>query len=197
MRLCTACHCRLKSISLPAIINFIRDMKKYFIFVAFAIFLFSCGRTADSGGVLSVDELSSVIEEMESGDTLSVRGFCVDVCSSGANHITLVGEDSTKAIMAVADGKLTSFKDEYKYQYVTVTGVLNEQRVDSTFLADWEYRLDESLKAPDGGNPEAVAQLKEQIYWLRDSIAARYARSGKNYWSNYTIEAFDCSADEE
>ena len=68
--------------------------------------------------------------------------------------------------------------------------------MDSVFLADWEYRLDESLKAPDGGNPEAVAVLKEQITALRDSIAARFARTGKNYWSNYTIEAYSYEPEE-
>ena len=44
--------------------------------------------------------------------------------------------------------------------------------------------------------PEAVAVLKEQITALRDSIAARFARTGKNYWSNYTIEAYSYEPEE-
>ena len=151
----------------------------------------SCGNTSrNARQTISMEDLANVIEEMKSGDTLSVKGFCVDVCLQGANHITLVSDDSLQAINVIADEDLVSFDEELKYSYVTVEGVLNEQRVDSVFLADWEYRLDESLKAPDGGNPEAVAVLKEQITALRDSIAARFARTGKNYWSNYTIEAY-------
>ena len=151
----------------------------------------SCGNTSrNAGQTISMEDLANVIEEMKSGDTLSVKGFCVDVCLQGANHITLVSDDSLQAINVIADEDLVSFDEGLKYSYVTVEGVLNEQRVDSVFLADWEYRLDESLKAPDGGNPEAVAVLKEQITALRDSIAARFARTGKNYWSNYTIEAY-------
>lgn len=151
----------------------------------------SCGSSqGKERKTVSMDELSEVIENMKSGDTLSLRGFCTDVCLQGANHITLVSDDSLNAINVIADGDLVSFDEGLKYSYVTVEGVLNEQKVDSAFLADWEYRLDESLKAPDGGNPEAVAVLKEQISALRDSIAARFARTGKNYWSNYTIEAY-------
>lgn len=167
-------------------------MKKFLFVFAVSAVIAACGGRQDEGAAVSVDELSSMIEDMQSGDSLVVRGFCTDVCSSGANHMTLAGEDSTNAIMVLADGKVLSFPDEAKYQYVTVYGVLNEQRVDSTFLNDWEYRLDESLKGPNG-NPPAVAQLKEQIAELRDSISCRYARTGKNYWSNYTIEAYSYS----
>ena len=157
----------------------------------------SCGNTSRNGRqTISMEDLANVIEEMKSGDTLSVKGFCVDVCLQGANHITLVSDDSLQAINVIADEDLVSFDEGLKYSYVTVEGVLNEQRVDSVFLADWEYRLDESLKAPDGGNPEAVAVLKEQITALRDSIAARFARTGKNYWSNYTIEAYSYEPEE-
>ena len=174
--------------------------RRIFFFVAAvsaAVMAVSCVNTSrNSRETIGMEELAKVIEDMKSGDTLSVRGFCVDVCLQGANHITLVSDDSLNAINVIADGDLVSFDEGLKYSYVTVEGVLNEQRVDSVFLADWEYRLDESLKAPDGGNPEAVAVLKEQITALRDSIAARFARTGKNYWSNYTIEAYSYEPEE-
>jgi len=37
--------------------------------------------------------------------------------------------------------------------------------------------------------------LKVQIEALRDSIDARFARNGKEYWSNYTLEVFSYEAD--
>jgi hypothetical protein len=135
-----------------------------------------------------------MVEDMQDGDALSVRGFCVDVCNSGASHITLVGEDTTQMIAAVASKDLGSFDETIKYQYVTVNSVLKEQRVDRAFLDNWEYRLDESLKGPNG-NPEAVAQLKIQIAALRDSIDARAARCGKEYWSNYTLKVISYEAE--
>ena len=144
---------------------------------------------------ISVDRLAQVIEQMQEGDTLSVRGFCVDVCNSGASHITLAGEDTTQMIAAVAAKELGSFDESIKYQYITVQSILHEQKVDRAFLDNWEYRLDESLKGPNG-NPEAVAMLKQQILALRDSIDARQARCGKEYWSNYTLEVISYEADE-
>ena len=143
---------------------------------------------------ISVDQLAASIEGMAEGDTLAVRGFCVDVCNSGASHITLAGEDSTQMIAAVASKELGSFDENIKYQYIIVNSILHEQKVDRAFLDNWEYRLDESLKGPNG-NPPAVAQLKEQIAALRDSIDARYARCGKEYWSNYTLEVISYEAE--
>lgn len=154
----------------------------------------SCAQTKKTESI-SVDELAKIIEQMQDGDTLSVRGFCVDVCNSGASHITLAGEDSTQMIAAVAARDLGSFDESIKYQYITVQSILHEQKVDRAFLDNWEYRLDESLKGPNG-NPEAVAMLKEQITALRDSIDARQTRCGKEYWSNYTLEVISYEADE-
>lgn len=165
----------------------------FFNTLIFTIGLASCAGQTHVNSI-SVDELSAAIEQMEDGDTLSVRGFCVDVCNSGSSHITLAGEDSTQMIAAVASRDLGSFDETIKYQYVTVSSILHEQRVDKAFLDNWEYRLDESLKGPDG-NPEAVAQLKLQIVALRDSIDARAARCGKEYYSNYSLEVISYETD--
>ncbi len=159
-----------------------------------AALLLSCAGGNRNVSVISVDELGEKVENMADGDSLSVKGFCTDVCNSGSSHITLEGEDGKNAIAAIADRKLGSFAEDIKYKYVTVNGVLREQKVDRAFLDNWEYRLDESLKG-DKGNPEAVAMLKNQIAALRDSIDARFARNGKEYWSNYTIEAYGYEAE--
>lgn len=170
-------------------------MKLRHLFTALAacIAIVSCVETKKTSSI-SVDELAQMVEDMQDGDTLSVRGFCVDVCNSGSSHITLAGEDTTQMIAAVASKDLGSFDETIKYQYVTVNSVLMEQRVDRAFLDNWEYRLDESLKGPNG-NPEAVAQLKIQIAVLRDSIDARAARCGKEYWSNYTLKVISYEAE--
>lgn len=156
-----------------------------------AALLISC---SGDKSVLSVDELAGVIEQMQDGDTLAVRGYCTYVCTSGASHITLAGEDDTNMISAHASRNMDAFDAGLKDRYVTVTSILHEQKVDRAFLDNWEYRLDESLKGPNG-NPPAVAQLKLQIEALRDSIDARYARCGKEYWSNYTLEVISYEAE--
>lgn len=169
------------------------NINKLIISAAALIAAISCTQTRKTESI-SIDRLSQIIEQMQDGDTLTVRGFCTDVCNSGASHITLAGEDTTQMIAAVASKELGSFDESIKYQYVTVNSILHEQKVDRAFLDNWEYRLDESLKGPNG-NPEAVAMLKEQIAALRDSIDARQARCGKEYWSNYTLKVISYEVD--
>lgn len=170
------------------------NFNKLFITATALFAIIACTQTRKTESI-SIDHLSQIIEQMQDGDTLTVRGFCTDVCNSGASHITLVGEDTTQMIAAVASKELGSFDESIKYQYVTVNSILREQKVDRSFLDNWEYRLDESLKGPNG-NPEAVAMLKVQIAALRDSIDARQARCGKEYWSNYTLKVISYEVDE-
>lgn len=174
---------------------YMRKIAEIFVIACIGTAFFACSGNHGKKNVIGVDQLGSLVEDMQDGDSLSVRGFCSDVCQSGAGHITLVGESEANAIAAIAGEKLVSFKDDVTYKYVTVNGILREQKVDRAFLDDWEYRLDESLKGPNG-NPAAVAQLKEQIAALRDSIDARFARNGKEYYSNYTIEVYSYETEE-
>lgn len=104
-----------------------------------------------------------------------------------------MGSDTTQVIEALADERMQSFDPLISNRTVAVEGVVAEQRVELPFLDDWEMRLDASIEGGKG-NPEAVAVLKGQIRELRDSIAARRAREGKEYWSIYRIETFACHA---
>lgn len=141
---------------------------------------------------LTVDELLSTAETRV-GDTVRVEGLCVSTCGHGSTHITLMGSDTTQMIEALADDKMRSFDPAISNRTVAVEGILAERRVELPFLADWEAKLDASIEGGKG-NPEAVAMLKGQIRELRDSIAARKARDGKEYWSIYHIETFACHA---
>lgn len=122
------------------------------------------------------------------GDTVSLQGLCLNVCGHGSNHVTLMGDDTTQMIEAMADDALQSFSPDVVNSMITVKGVVNEEKIDTIFLNDWEFKLDESLKGTNG-NPEAVAVMKVQIREIRDSIASRNIREGKNYWSIYKIIA--------
>ena len=116
---------------------------------------------------LTVDELLASAES-RIGDTIRVEGLCVSTCGHGSTHITLMGSDTTQMIEALADDKMRSFDPTISNRTVAVEG-----------------------------NPEAVAVLKKQIRELRDSIAARKARDGKEYWSIYRIETFACHATDD
>lgn len=164
---------------------------RYFIPILLSVIIFACKSSKNEASkdvVYSVDSLLSITDSLI-GDTFQLEGFCVDVCDHGSNHITLLGSDTTKYVNVEADEKLVSFPKEALNANVKVTATIAEERVDEAFLADWETRLDESLKAPDGGNPEAVAMLKQQIADIREVIAERVKKENKNYYSQYHIIA--------
>lgn len=136
----------------------------------------------------SVDSLLTQQEAL-TGDTFMLEGFCVDVCGHGSSHITLLGSDTTQVVNVEADAELISFDKGVLNNNVRVKATIAEERVDEAFLSDWEQRLDESLKAPNGGNPEAVAMLKKQIEQIRAKITERAKKEKKNYYSQYHIIA--------
>lgn len=151
----------------------------------------ACGHTKRPvGEILTVDELLSTADG-RIGDTVSITGLCVNTCGHDNSHITLMGSDTTQVIEARADERMRSFDPQIINSTVTLEGVVAEQRIEPSFLDDWEMRLDASLEGGQG-NPAAVAVFKEQIRELRDSIAARQARDGKEYWSIYRLETFAC-----
>ena len=146
-------------------------MKHIFILLLAAISITACNRTANAGGeTLTVDELLADADALV-GDTVRVEGLCVSTCGHGSTHITLMGSDTTQVIEALADERMQSFDPLISNRTVAVEGIEGGK-----------------------GNPEAVAVLKGQIRELRDSIAARRAREGKEYWSIYRIETFACHA---
>ncbi len=150
----------------------------------------SCATTTKGQmDVITVDNLMQNADDYIN-DTITVRGFCTSVCNNGGDHMTIMGEDSTAVIEVRANRELFSFDTKALYSNVSITGILTENRVSEEFLNDWEFRLDQSLEG-GGGNPTAVAQLKEQILMIRTAIAERIESEGKNYWSQYKIASLE------
>lgn len=144
--------------------------------------------------VYTVEELPDAAYDIV-GDTLQVSGFCADMCQGGY-WVVLQGQDTTKVIQAVARKNMATFNKDVKFNNLTIKGVLHEKRVDSLFLVDWTNRLDESLKNPSGGNPTAVAQLKEQIAQIYAEMEENREKHGRNYWSQFTIEVSEYAVKE-
>lgn len=166
----------------------------YFITTILLTAFYACNSTSSdtTEKIYTVDELTEAAYDIV-GDTLSVSGFCADMCQGG-DWVVLQGSDSTKAIQAVANKQLMTFNQDVKFNNLTVKGILHEKRVDSLFLVDWETRLDESLKGPNG-NPPAVAKLKEQIAQIYEAMRENREKHGRNYWSQFTLEVSEYAAD--
>ena len=150
----------------------------------------SCGTKAKNNTeFISVDNLIQYADNYVN-DTITVRGFCINVCNNSGDHMTIMGKDSTAAIEVRANKELFSFDTEALHTDVIITGILTENRVSEEFLDDWELRLNQSIEGGKG-NPTAVAQLKEQIKMIRAAIAKRIESEDKNYWSQYKIASLE------
>lgn len=170
-------------------------MKTKLLLAVYFVFTLSACNTATtpdkSTTVYSVDEFLEVIND-KVGDTITIEGLATDMCQTG-DWVVLQGDDTLKMIQVVASPELTSFSKDMMYNDLVVKGVLNERRIDSVFLVDWESRLDQSLK--DGNpNTEAIAQLKGQIAQIWEAIAENKEKHGRNYWSQFTIAATEYEA---
>lgn len=163
-------------------------------YIIASLFMVSCGTNTNKQTIITVDDIVQNADAYVD-DTIAVRGFCVSICSQGGDHITIMGEDSTSVIEVRANPELFTFDTKVMYTDVIVTGVLTENRVSQEFLNDWELRLDQSLEG-ENSNPEAVAQLKEQIKQIRAIIDVRIKSEGKDYWSQYKIASLNYEIEE-
>ena len=107
--------------------DIMKHLTRTFAILSIGAAIISCATPERKVDAIAIDHLAEEIERMQDGDSVSVRGFCTDVCGHGSEHITLMGEDSVNAINAIADASLGSFDDALKYRYVTVHGILREQ----------------------------------------------------------------------
>lgn len=165
----------------------------------------SCGNrntknsSSETSSVMDVDYL------MENAETLidqqiEVEAICTHLCSHGATKMFLMGSDESKTLRVEA-AKLGSFKQKCTNSIVKVTGILHEERIDETYLQQWEQQAQaEGEQHGDGesgcatekaARGETANTTAERIADFRAKIATRKETDGKDYLSFYFIEALD------
>ncbi len=172
-----------------------------------AVFVTGCsgkGQQTENGGQTTAMQVDLLLDEADGrvDSTVTVEGLCTHICRHGGKKIFLMGSDDTRTIRVEAVEKIGSFKQEAVNSIVEVTGVLKEQRIDETYLANWEERLKaqtEEEHGESGGagctheqkarNESAVNTAQERIDNFRHRIAERKGNEGKDYLSFYFIEA--------
>ena len=55
-------------------------MKKIFVFLFASVLFAACSGRNEASDVLGVDELMQSFDFRNAGDTVAVKGFCMDVC---------------------------------------------------------------------------------------------------------------------
>jgi len=165
----------------------------------------SCGNrnaknnSSETSTAMNVDFLMENAETMIDQQVV-VEAICTHLCSHGATKMFLMGSDESKTLRVEA-AKLGSFKQKCANSIVKVTGILHEERIDETYLQQWEMQAQaEGEQHGDGesgcatekaARGETADTTAERIADFRAKIAARNEAEGKAYLSFYFIEALD------
>ena len=142
------------------------------------------------------------------GKEVKIQGTVDHVCKHGGKRLMLVGQNPDERIRVEA-GDNPPFDQELTGKTIEVTGKLMVEKIDSTYLANWEKELKENkadAKKLEGehhiggkelaeneenekeeaeeGNHDEVKEQMEQISRIREMIS----KNGKGYILNKYIE---------
>lgn len=159
----------------------------------------SCGLSKSAVAVLDIDAFLGGADSFV-GKMVTIEGVCTHTCRHGATKMFLMGSDDSQTIRVQA-GELGSFDTKCVNSMVQVKGIVKEDRIDETYLRNWEAKLKEAQvkehgKAGEGGcssEKKARGEVRntpqDRIADFREKITIRQTESGKAYLSFYHIVA--------
>ncbi len=179
-------------------------MFKNLIFFLFTVLIFTaCGNNPDKAAqdkateeiaMINVDEFLSKPDSFV-GKQVMITGTTVHVCREGGKRMFMIGEDPEKRLQVKAGDGIASFAVELEGSDLTVTGIVDELRIDEAYLTQWENELkadnpESELKIHRGEeghehNEGSVDAEFEQI----NNYRTRLAESGVDHLSFYSIIA--------
>lgn len=177
----------------------------YLIYLLFAlsIVLSSCNGSSSNNNApstttsaMQIDDLLDNAERLTDKE-VTIEGVCTHTCKHGARKIFLMGSDNTKTIRIEAC-ELGAFDTKCIKSVVRVTGTLIEDRIDETYLRNWESQLTEeelgqenqaTCETEMNARGEKSSKVADRIADYRDRIEKRLLTEGKEYLSFYHINA--------
>lgn len=171
-------------------------MKRFLLPVlTLSIMISACNntKTAKNDAIpVNISEVKARAPELM-GKLISLEGMVNHVCRESGKRLFL-GEESFKVL---ATNQIPTFRVEWEGSDVTITGFLKEDRIDETYLANWEKELTDGVKVQlkeathtydaesKGLDESAITTQLDQIKGYREQIEA----GGKGYISFYSLEA--------
>jgi RecJ-like exonuclease len=128
------------------------------------------------------------------GKKVTVSGTVVHVCKHGGKRMFIIGDEPEPRFKITAGANVGAFDVALEGSEVSVTGVVQEQKVDEAFLNTWEAELSEEHKPEVGhegrehGTAEEVDDHHENAQNQIKSLRKRLAESGKESISFYSLE---------
>ncbi len=168
-------------------------IKKILLLSALALFVFACGDEAENDAnpsdtteiTVSEDVVEIVMADFETkagnfiGKEVKVSGIVDHVCKHGGKKILLVDGDYSLHVY-----KDERFDEAIAGSKISVTGIVEEERVDSAFLAE-ELKHEEGSHGGDNeADEEHLEKVKEHIQLMMDSLK----KEGVDHFSNYSLK---------
>jgi hypothetical protein len=141
---------------------------------------------------VNISELKARAPEL-TGKLIRMEGMVAHVCRESGKRLFL-GEASFKVL---ATNQIPTFRVEWEGSDIIVTGYLKEDRIDETYLSNWEKELADGAQVQQqeathtydaeskGLDESAISTQLDQIKGYREQIIA----GGKGYISFYSLEA--------
>lgn len=176
-------------------------LKKILLFGIIAVFFVACGND-DNNSVtpndtteikntevteLSLSEFDSIAANFV-GKEVSVSGIVDHVCKHGGKKLLLVEGDYNLHVFN--DNR---FDEALSGSKVTVKGVVEEERVDSVYLAEKLQHEKESHADGNEADKKTLAKMTEFIKNMQDSLK----NSGKEYFANYSLKFVSLKEDKK
>ncbi len=167
-------------------------IKKILVLSAFVFVFASCGNNSentdnqnDTTEIITAEITEIPLASFDSlaadlvGKEVKVSGIVDHVCKHGGKKILLV--DGDYDLHVFNDNR---FDEALSGSKVTVVGVVEEQRVDSAYLAEKLKHEKGSTGDGNEADKEKIAAMTEYINMMMDSLK----NSGKDHFSNYSLK---------
>ncbi|MCC8036744.1 MAG: hypothetical protein LIP02_01195 [Bacteroidales bacterium] len=177
---------------------------KFFSAAILAVAMTACGNSNKSDAqaetaeaeALSVDALLVAPDSLV-GQTITIEGVCSHLCKHGGRKAFVAGSTDGNIIRCEATAEMGGyFPKETIHRPIRVTGVLVEERIDSTVVAQLEEQAKTMSDCESGCETERKAQGQAELTTLADrvadyraKIAERTEKEGKPYISFYYINS--------
>ena len=159
--------------------------------------------------VLTVDNLLTDIDKLV-GEQVTIVGTVDHVCKHGGGKLVIYTDSPENGLHVKATDESGKFRaDEIGDEFIQVTGVVSEFRVDEAYILDKEAELAEMIANDDGKDTEAKeeeehhgggdfpdndSKHKQEIEGLQNQIASLKGQleelkaEGKDHISYYSVK---------
>lgn len=119
--------------------------------------------------------------EANMGKEVVFQGRVDHVCSHSGQRVILVDSSGENTIRVEASGDLQGFNKELSGMLLEVTGIVQEKRLESEFIDEWEAETLAKADKEEGGKhcSSELANIRDMREWM--------AANNKDYYSIYYI----------